>query len=260
MRDDLGTPVNLPTPPERVVSLVPSLTEAIAATRPGVLVGATDFCTHPHDLAVARARGTKNPDLAAIAALRPDVVVANEEENRQLDVTRLRERGISVWVTRIDTLDEALTSLGRLCRLLGAPDPAWLTGAARAWAPPPRLDVTVAVPIWRDPWLWVGTQTYAADVLARVGARVVTNEPRYPRLDPGDVVARHPGVVLLPDEPYAFAADDGPDALPGATTQPVAGRDLFWYGPAMVDARAHLEGILTDVSAGATPTDGPAPR
>ena len=98
LRDDLGAPVDLTAPPRRVVSLVPSLTEAIATSCPKTLVGATDWCTHPADLDVARVRGTKNPDLRAIADLSPDLVVANKEENRELDVRRLRERGVTVWV------------------------------------------------------------------------------------------------------------------------------------------------------------------
>src|SRR5690349_22846958 len=102
MDDDLGTPLHLDGPAARVVSLVPSLTEAIAATRPEALVGATDWCTHPADLDVSRVRGTKNPDRAAIEALEPDVVLANREENRELDVARLRAAGIAVWVTEIE--------------------------------------------------------------------------------------------------------------------------------------------------------------
>jgi ABC-type Fe3+-hydroxamate transport system substrate-binding protein len=58
LRDDLGHPVELPRPPRRVLSLVPSLTEAVADT--GLLVGAMDWCTHPTDLEVAPVRGTKN--------------------------------------------------------------------------------------------------------------------------------------------------------------------------------------------------------
>src|SRR5690606_30411408 len=111
---DLGFDVALPAPARRVVSLVPSLTEAIAATRPGALVGATDWCSHPRDLDVARVRGTKNPDRAAILALSPDLVVANKEENRELDVRRLREAGVPVWVTDIETLDQAFGSMRRL--------------------------------------------------------------------------------------------------------------------------------------------------
>src|SRR3954466_12761133 len=111
MRDDLGAPVDLPRPPRRVVSLVPSLTEALAVTVPDRLVGATDWCTHPADLDVARVRGTKTPDRSAIAALGPDLVVANQEENRRLDVERLRAAGIPVWVTAITALHEALRSM-----------------------------------------------------------------------------------------------------------------------------------------------------
>ncbi|HWJ09641.1 MAG TPA: helical backbone metal receptor, partial [Nocardioides sp.] len=78
--DDLGHDVPLPGPPTRIVSLVPSITEALATDAPDRLVGATEWCTHPADLDVTRVRGTKNPDLAAIRALSPDLVVANKEE------------------------------------------------------------------------------------------------------------------------------------------------------------------------------------
>ena len=109
--DDLAYAVSLPTPPRRLVSLVPSITEALATTCPDRLVGATDWCTHPEDLAVQRVRGTKNPDLKAIAALGPDLVVANKEENRELDVRRLRDAGVPVWVTDIETVPAALDAL-----------------------------------------------------------------------------------------------------------------------------------------------------
>src|SRR5436309_6183269 len=111
-RDDLGTELQLAGPPRRVVSLVPSLTESLADT--GLLVGATDWCTRPASLEVTRVRGTKNPDLRAIAGLRPDLVVANKEENRELDVRRLRDAGVQVWVTDIETVPQALASLDRL--------------------------------------------------------------------------------------------------------------------------------------------------
>jgi ABC-type Fe3+-hydroxamate transport system substrate-binding protein len=107
LNDDLGHPMRRDGPARRVVSLVPSLTESVAVTRPDALAGATIWCTHPAGLDVPRVRGTKNPDLAAIAALSPDVVLANQEENRRVDVDRLRSAGIPVWVTVIRSLDEA---------------------------------------------------------------------------------------------------------------------------------------------------------
>ena len=88
---------------------MPSLTEALAVTVPDRLVGATDWCTHPAGLDVARVRGTKNPDRAAIAALAPDLVIANQEENRAAGrAAAARRAGVPVWVTVIESLDQAL--------------------------------------------------------------------------------------------------------------------------------------------------------
>ena len=246
MRDDLGADVPLSGPARRIVSLVPSLTEAFATSAPDRLVGATDWCTHPADLDVARVRGTKNPDLAAIRALSPDLVVANQEENRELDVRRLRDAGVDVWVTRIETVEESLASMSRLFgEALGLPDPDWLVSARSLWAAaaPPRL--RVAVPIWRDPWMVVGAPTYTDDLLARAGLVNVLADPsagRYPTVTTDDIDGAGADVVLLPDEPYVFTAADGPEAL-RTPTRLVSGRLLTWYGPAMVEAHA----VLTDV-------------
>src|SRR6266567_1676457 len=121
-------------PPE-LYELVPSLTEAVASTDASLLAGVTRYCSHPPGLAAERVGGTKNPDVPRIIELKPDVVLANEEENRAPDLAALRAAGISVWVTKIRTLPEALGSLDRMltiaCRL---PGPAWLDAAAAAWA------------------------------------------------------------------------------------------------------------------------------
>ncbi|NPC42215.1 helical backbone metal receptor [Nocardioides sp. zg-1230] len=249
MRDDLGADVPLQSPATRVVSLVPSLTEAVAATAPDRLVGATDWCTHPADLDVARVRGTKNPDLAAIRALSPDLVVANQEENRELDVRRLRHAGVAVWVTRIETVEEALESMTRLLdEALGFDEPDWLVEARSLWSLPAPRRLAVAVPIWRDPWMVVGSPTYTDDLLARAGlANVLAHGPaahdgRYPTVTPDDIDGAGADVVLLPDEPYVFTADDGPEAL-RTPTRLVSGRLLTWYGPAMVEAHAVLTAL-----------------
>lgn len=255
-RDDLGAPVDLPSPPQRVVSLVPSLTEAIAATCPERLVGATDWCTHPADLAVARVRGTKNPDLRAIAALCPDLVVANKEENRELDVRRLRERGTPVWVTDIETVPQAIASMRRLfVEALDVAAPTWLERADELWSAPPATDRgRVAVPIWRDPWMAVGPRTYTSDLLARLGWANALAGPdadpgaRYPHVELADLDRADIDLVLLPDEPYVFTATDGPEAFEQVPTRLVSGRLLTWYGPAMVEAHevlAHDEGPAT---------------
>lgn len=245
MLDDLGAQVPLSHPPRRVVSLVPSLTEALATTVPGVLVGATSWCAQPADLDVVRVRGTKNPDRSLICSLAPDLVVANQEENRRHDVERLRAAGIPVWVTRIDGVDDALTSLGRLfAEVFSLPHVGWLDAARDVWAAPPNLRGRVAVAVWRDPWIWVGAGTYPDDVLRRLGLVNVVCEQRYPSVGHTVPLAAHPDLFLLPDEPYPFTAADGPDVLAPSILLP--GRSLFWYGPAMVDARASLEAVLAE--------------
>jgi ABC-type Fe3+-hydroxamate transport system substrate-binding protein len=236
--DDLGTPFT-GSPPRRVVSLVPSLSEAIAATDAAQLVGATDWCTHPADLDVARVGGTKWPDLDRVRALAPDLVVANAEENRDEDVAALREAGIAVWVTAPATVDQALASLDRLCAVLDRPDPAWLRRVHAVWAAPPRpLAVTAVVPIWRRPWMVVGRDTFAGDVLARLGVRNVFGEhaDRYPRLAKDDPASVTADLVVFPDEPYAFTEDDGPEAWPQCRPVFVSGRHLTWYGPSLAEA------------------------
>ncbi|QCW49639.1 cobalamin-binding protein [Nocardioides dongxiaopingii] len=253
--DDLGTAVPLAGPARRVVSLVPSLTEALVSVEPDAVVGATDWCTHPADLDVTRVRGTKNPDLAAIRALAPDVVVANKEENRELDVRRLRESGVAVWVTDIETVPQAVASMERLLGALGWTTPAWLTESHGLWCGPlPPVTRTVAVPIWRDPWMVVGAPTFTTDLLRRLGWANVYADPatsgplsgalpgraagRYPAVDLADLDAAGADVVLLPDEPYVFTADDGPEAFTRTPTELVSGRLITWYGPSLVEAAA----------------------
>jgi ABC-type Fe3+-hydroxamate transport system substrate-binding protein len=249
--DDLGHPVPRAGPARRVVSLVPSLTESVAATRPEALVGATTWCTHPAGLDVPRVRGTKNPDLTAITRLEPDLVLANQEENRRIDVERLRSAGVPVWVTMIRTLDEAITSLRRMFSAgLGWPEPSWLTRAEQAWRDPgpatPGPRVRTVIPVWRDPWMVVGSATFTGDLAGRLGLdNVYGDQPgRYPRIGLGDLAARGPDLIVLPDEPYAFSADDGPEMFPGHRVALVEGRSLTWYGPSLVTARMVLAAQL----------------
>ena len=235
--DDLGLPVEVHPRVGRVVSLVPSLTEAVAATAPGLLVGATAWCSHPADLDVARIGGTKNPDVLAVLDLQPDLVVANAEENRVVDLDALRAAGVAVWVTAPETVAQALTSLERMLAACRLDRPGWLDDADAAWAAVRPGPVRRAVvPIWRRPWMAVGRDTFAGDVLARLGVQNVLAgaADRYPKVRLDELPPHD--LVVLPDEPYAFSADDGPECFPGVPAALVSGRALTWYGPSLVDA------------------------
>lgn len=220
----------------RVVSLVPSLTEAIAATAPELLVGATDWCSHPAELPVTRVGGTKNPDLGRIAALAPDLVVANEEENRAVDLAALRAAGVPVWVTEIRSLPQALRSLERLlgaaCAL--APPP-WLAAAELAWRfTTTATPVRAVAPIWRRPWMVLGRDTFAGDLLARLGVELIhaDHSERYPVVPLPDLLATRPGLVVLPDEPYRLPGGlPRPALCPGQRPSPDLVRPLPGRGP-----------------------------
>jgi ABC-type hemin transport system substrate-binding protein len=239
----------------RVVSLVPSLTEAVAASAPELLVGATDWCTHPAGLDVARVGGTKNPDVAAVAALAPDLVVANEEENRPADLDALRAAGVEVLVTEVRSLPQALAELDRvLTEGCGLARPGWLDAAEAAWrdVPAPARPLRAVVPIWRRPWMVLGRDTFAGDLLARLGvANVHAGHPeRYPRIPLPDLLAARPDLVVLPDEPYRFTAEDGPEAFPGLPAALMSGRHLTWYGPSLTTAPTVLAAVLAAATAG----------
>ncbi|WP_031486702.1 helical backbone metal receptor [Streptomyces bicolor] len=233
----------------RVVSLVPSLTEAVAVSAPGVLVGATDWCGHPADLDVTRVGGTKNPKVDGIVALAPDLVIANEEENREPDLAALRAAGVEVLVTEVRDVPQALRELARVLDACGATArPRWLEDAEETWSslPPPQRRTTAVVPIWRRPWMVLGRDTFAGDVLARLGVDhlYATHEDRYPRIPLDELRAASPDVVVLPDEPYRFTADDGPEAFPGLPCALVSGRHLTWYGPSLAEAPGVLSEAL----------------
>lgn len=237
--DALGTALELPDQPRRIVSLVPSLSETLwwfhVADR---VVGVTTYCVAPPHAfdGAERVRGTKNPDVARIVELAPDVVLANQEENRELDVRRLREAGVAVYVTAAHSVQEAADMLVEVGRVVGAGD----AGAGLAQKISRAVDtkgtdgprLRAFVPVWRDPWMAAGTDTYMADLLAHCGFQVVPDVPRYPEVSLQDVRAAGVDVVLLPDEPYAFGEQDrAAFAAWDVPTRLVDGTQLTWYGP-----------------------------
>jgi hypothetical protein len=148
----------------------------------------------------------------------------------------------------ITTLDEAFGSLRRMLTAgCGLPEPGWITEAQDAWdAARPETHRRGVIPIWRRPWMVVGHSTFTGDVLGRLGvSNVFAGDPeRYPKVTLDQVSAAGPDLVVLPDEPYAFSATDGPECFPGTDVALVSGRHLTWYGPSLVQAPGVLAGQL----------------
>lgn len=224
----------------RIVSLVPSVTETLAAW--GVdPVACTRFCERPD---LAHVGGTKNPDLDAIVALDPDVVVLDRHENRREDADALRAAGVNVVALDVDSLDGLDAQLDRLAEAVGVRPPA------HEPAVPAPSRGRVFVPIWRRPWMTIGAGTYGSSVLATLGVGNVFADATvaYPVVTLDEAAARRPDVILVPSEPYEFSAAHVDELEQVAPTHRVDGQDLFWWGArtpaALGRLRAGLERVL----------------
>lgn len=283
--DAFGRSVRLARPAKRVVSLVPSETESVASLAGiDVLVGRTDFCEEPHGAIekVPSIGGTKKFDVDAVLALRPDLVLANREENARPLVERLIAEGAPVYVSFQCTVPEAVAHLGVLSRLLGADPhrgPVAEAHAAleRAQKNTPSTLRPTFVPIWMDPLMTFDGRTYASDLLELAGARnVFSDRPRryplaadlglapawstsrsegrdtrYPRIRREEIVERRPELILLPDEPHRFDEADADRfrALDfGTSPRPelvfTSGKDLFWSSTRLAPALDRLTKIV----------------
>ena len=210
--------------PVRVVSLVPSATETLLAW--GVTpLAVTRFCEHPE---LPHVGGTKDPDLEAIVALEPDLVVLCEEENRREDADTLAAAGLRLHVVRIDAVADVAPQMADLAMAVGVPPPAWSPTEPGPSTPRRRA----FVPIWRRPWMTLGGRCYGSSVLDAVGIEnVYAGAPdRYPQVELDDVASRLPDVVLAPTEPYPFSERHRAELEAVAPVRFVDGQDLFWWG------------------------------
>ncbi|MEW6488339.1 MAG: TIGR04282 family arsenosugar biosynthesis glycosyltransferase [Thermodesulfobacteriota bacterium] len=252
--DALGREVPLAPLPRRILSLVPSVTECLFDLGAGErVVGRTDYCIAPAGRveSLPSVGGPKTVDVAAAAALAPDLVLANAEENDRAQVEALAARGVRVHVAFPRTLGEAARFLEDLGLLLGAREAAGACArrlraeAARAAVAP----VPVACLIWKGPYLTASDATFTSAVLAAAGGANVfgDREGRYPAVTLAELAAARPRVVLLPSEPYDFGARDVREveaAVPGAAALLCPGEWVTWYGCRVAEAVRDLRRLL----------------
>jgi ABC-type Fe3+-hydroxamate transport system substrate-binding protein len=219
-----------------VVSLVPSVTETLLAW--GVEpVACTRFCEQPQ---LHHVGGTKDPDVAAIGDLAPDLVVLDEEENRREDHDALVAAGLAVHVLAVRDLAGLDGQMAALAEAVGA-----------RWEPIGAVDVPEPtrrawVPIWKRPWMALGEPTYGSAVLRALAvANVAAPDGPYPEVDPETARDRAADLVIAPSEPYPFAPRHRPELERAADdVRFVDGRDLLWWGARTVGALARLRVAL----------------
>lgn len=222
----------------RVVSLVPSVTETLAAWDLDP-AACTRFCERPDLVHVG---GTKNPDVDAIVGMVPDLVVMDEEENRREDHDAFIAAGLEVHVTRVRAPSDVDREMSRLAERLGT-----------TWRPigpvvPPPVRADAFVPIWRRPWMALGTPTYGTGMLELAGiGNVFAGSGPYPSTDLEAAASRGPDVVVAPDEPYPFSERHVAELSQVAPVVLVDGKDLFWWGARTAGAVARLREVLAGV-------------
>lgn len=222
--------------PQRIVSLVPSVTELLArwglASR---LAGRTRYCVEPRWIrnTVPALGGTKDPDLAAIRSQKPDLVILETDENLRETSEALSAAGIPWLALEIRSVADCAKACEQLGRRLGAADQgrAEATAIRTAAKGGPRRGPRALVLVWREPWMAAGPDTYLGDLLRRSGFSPI-GPARYPNLTNGALQALAPQVVFLPTEPYRFNARHRKELqalLPDARIELVEGRALTWY-------------------------------
>lgn len=270
--DDRKRELTFGAAPRRVVSLVPSDTYNVQALGMGAaLVGRTDYCEAE---GVKSVGGTKNPRLEDIAALEPDLILANQEENARADLEKLAYDGFKVLVCFPKRFADGVAHLARLARVFRVerdPKVKELIRAGYALANEvPEAGVPTFCPIWMKPLMTINGDTFISDVLAMSGAANIfadrerryplaadvgtavpkpsgDRDTRYPRVTIEEVIARRPALTLLPDEPHPFSDEDAKElaasGVPGKIERTV-GKDLCWYGAKSIEGLPRVRALV----------------
>ena len=259
--DALDRRVILADRPQRIVSLVPSITDLLHALKLGDrVVGITRFCERPEHWRDTKTivGGTKNVKPHTVSDLNADLVIANHEENEKADVEAIAdELGVPVYVTEVQTVPgatEMIRAVGHLTATVEAASEMAGTIDERFEALPRTNPVRAVYLIWRDPYMTVGGDTFIHDVMTRGGfENLYAGSTRYPEVPLDALAARSPDVVLCSSEPFPFHQKDVftadlRDALPDADVQIVDGQLFSWYGPRLLHTPEYLTSLHGELS------------
>jgi ABC-type Fe3+-hydroxamate transport system substrate-binding protein len=249
IKDQLGNEIGFAESPKRIISLVPSLTEALVDLGfEDLIVGITKFCVHPTYLRKKKSiiGGTKNPKIQQIIDLKPDIVFANKEENRQEDIDQLSQE-THVYVTDIKSVQDVIEWMNSLQVLFDevniAIDP-WIVKlkTIECYQANPK-DKKVIYMIWKDPYMCAGTDTFIHHMLIKYGFANAIKEERYPIFTEDDLITINPDCIFLSSEPYPFDQKHislFKQLLPNASIQGVDGEMFSWYGTRIIKADEYI--------------------
>lgn len=244
--------------PQRIVSLVPSQTELLFDLGLGeAVVGITKFCVHPESWFKTKTRvgGTKTVDLEKLISLKPDLIIANKEENVKEQVEALANL-FPVWVTDVENVQDACGMIGTMGRITGRTAEAEMlltqisTGFTelKEAVPADAVSPRCVYLIWKNPYMTVGGDTFISDMLHRCGlVNLFAMSSRYPVVELPELKDGICDLILLSSEPYPFRErhlEEIRNELPGVKVELVDGEMFSWYGSRLASAAGYLKKIL----------------
>jgi ABC-type Fe3+-hydroxamate transport system substrate-binding protein len=252
--DQLCREVKVPAPPQRIISLVPSQTELLFDLGLGDrVVGITKFCIHPEEWFRSKTRvgGTKDVKLDVVRGLRPDLIIANREENVQGQIDALSKE-FPVWVSDVNDLPSALEMIGFIAAVTGAVEKGeelLRTIAQQFEDITPEKERTAVYLIWKGPYMAAGHDTFIYDMMQRCGLRSLITESRYPELTEAQLRELHPELVLLSSEPFPFKEKHVEELrllLPNAKVLLVDGELFSWYGSRLLHSPEYFKALMAE--------------
>jgi ABC-type Fe3+-hydroxamate transport system substrate-binding protein len=257
--DQMGHDVQISWPPQRIISLVPSQTELLWWLGLGDrVVGITKFCVHPEEWFHSKTRvgGTKKLDFEKIAALKPDLIIGNKEENEEVQVKQLMEQ-YPVWMSDIHNLEDAFDMMKGVAEIINKEKKAQelVNDIQKNFGMLFHEKIAshrTAYFIWKEPYMVVGADTFLNDMLKRCKLENIFSDyrGRYPEISKEDLQRQNPEVILLSSEPFPFSAkhiDEFRQICPNAQIILVDGEYFSWYGSRLLDAPAYFAKVLAEI-------------
>lgn len=254
--DHLQHTIELQSPPQRIISLVPSQSELLwDLGLTDRLAGITKFCVHPKELfeSIPRIGGTKTLNIDKIRALKPDLIIGNKEENERSQIEALQKE-FKVWMSDIYNLEDALktiTAIGELTDTKAKAD-SIAAEIRSSFRELPFLEKSVLYLIWK-PYMAAGKGTFIGNMLEKTGLKnvITAEDSRYPQLGIEEIRKLNPELIFLSSEPFPFKqthADELQQILPDTKIVLVDGELFSWYGSRLLRSVAYFDELLKQLS------------
>jgi ABC-type Fe3+-hydroxamate transport system substrate-binding protein len=259
LTDQIGNTIIIKSPPQRIVSLVPSQTELLAYL--GLdkeVAGITKFCVHPDEWFRTKTRvgGTKNVNFSKIDQINPDLIICNKEENKESEVKQLMAK-YPVWASDIHNLDDALNMITSIGEMVNKTNEAQklalqIKNNFEKFKRIKREPIRVLYLIWKNPYMAAGKDTFIDYVLSQCSFVNVCDASlgRYPELTPEQIKNLQPLIILLSSEPYPFTEkhlEEFKLYYPGVLSVLADGEYFSWYGSHLLNTPAYLKSFIAGI-------------